>query len=95
MVDVEQGALRALEQDGLALAHGIVQHLAGLGHIRLEDAGVRQVLLADLLDRVGVQAVDLLQDGVLLDKRRLDLQAEDLLVHEVLDADALRATLSW
>ena len=93
MVDVEQRALRALEQDGLALAHGIVQHLAGLGHIRLEDAGVRQVLLADLLDRVGVQTVDLLQDGVLLDKRRLDLQAEDLLVHEVLDADALASHL--
>ena len=54
MVDVKQRALRALEQDGLALAHGVVQHLAGLGHVLLEDAGVRQVLLADLLDRVGV-----------------------------------------
>ena len=93
VVDVEQRALRALEQDGLALAHGVVQHLAGLGHVRLEDAGVRQVLLADLLDRVGVQAVDLLQDGVLLDEGGFDLQAEDLLVHEVLDADALAGHL--
>ena len=89
MVDVEQRALRALEQDGLAGAHGLVQQLGRLGHIRLEDARIGQVLLADFLHRVGVQAVDLLEDGVLLRKHRFQLKAEDLLVQQVLDANAL------
>ena len=89
MVDVEQRALRALEQDGLAGAHGLVQQLGRLGHVRLEDARIGQVLLADFLHRVGVQAVDLLEDGVLLRKHRFQLEAEDLLVQQVLDANAL------
>ena len=89
VVDVEQRALRALEQDGLTGAHGLVQQLGRFGHVRLEDARIGQVLLADLLHRVGVQAVDLLEDGVLLRKHRFQLETEDLLVQQVLDANAL------
>ena len=87
MVDVQQRALRAFEQDVLALAQRVVEQLGGLCHVRLQDASVRQVLFADLFDRVGVQAVNLLQDRILLGQRRLHLQTEDLFVHEILDAD--------
>ena len=94
MVDVEQRALGAFEEDGLPVApapcsaYGPTRTRKGL-----EDARVGQVLVADLLHRVGVQTVDLLQDGVLLGQRRLQLQAEDLLVQQVLHADALAAHL--
>gem|GEM_PF-3653361 len=93
MVDVQERALRALEEYRLAGAQALVQQLGRLGHVGLEDARVGQVLLADLVDRVGVQAVDLLQHGVLLRQRRLQLQAEDLLVQQILDADALAGGL--
>ena len=89
MVDVEQGALGPLEENGLALGQGRVQHMGALAHIGSEDARVGQVLVADFLDGVGVQTVDLLQDGVLLGQHRLELQAKDLLVQQVLHADAL------
>ena len=89
VIDVEQRALRALEQHRLALAQRAVEHVRGLGHIGLQDARVRQVLLADFLNRVGVEAVDFAQDRILLLERSLDLQAEDLLVEQILDTDAL------
>ena len=89
VVDVEQRALRALEQHRLALAQRAVEHVRSFSHVGLQDARVRQVLLADFLDRVGVEAVNLAQDGILLLERGLDLQAEDLLVEQILDTDAL------
>ena len=92
VIDVEQGALRALEQHRLTLAQRAVEHVGGFSHIGLQDARVRQVLLTDFLDRVGVEAVDLAQDGILLLERGLDLQAEDLLVEQILDADALASS---
>ena len=89
VVDVEQRALRALEQHRLALAQRAVEHVRGFGHVGLQDARIGQVLLADFLNRVGVETVDLAQDGILLLERSLDLQAEDLLVEQILDTDAL------
>ena len=93
MVDVEQRALSAFEKNGLPIAQRLVQHMGRLAHIGSQNARVRQVLVADLLHRVGVQTVNLLQDGVLLGQHRLKLQAEDLLVQQVLHADALAAHL--
>ena len=93
MVDVQKRALRALEEDGLARAHGLVQKLRRLGHVGFQDARVGKILFADLVHRVGVQPVDLLQDGVLLRERRFQLQPEDLLVQQILHADALAGHL--
>ena len=63
--------------------------MRGFSHVGLQDARVGQVLLADFLNRVGVETVDLAQDGILLLERSLDLQAKDLLVERILDTDAL------
>ena len=82
--DTKKRALSAFEQDVLALADGTVQKLGGLDDVRLQNTGVGKVLLADLLDRVGVNAIDLLENGVLLRKSSLNLQTEDLLVKKVL-----------
>ena len=38
MVDVEERALRALEEDAFFCRRGVVQHLYGVGHVRLEAA---------------------------------------------------------
>ena len=53
MVDVEQGCLRAFEQDVLALAQRLVQDLRGFRHVGTDDVGICQVVFADLLDRLG------------------------------------------
>ena len=88
MVDVEQGGLGALEQDVLAVGVGAVEQMGGFGHVRADDLGVGKVLLADLVDRVAGHAVDLGEDLVLFSQGRFELLTEDLLVEQVLHADA-------
>ncbi len=85
--------LGAFEEDGLPVGQRLVQHMSRLAHVRGQNARVGQVLVADLLHRVGVQTVDLLQNGVLLGEHRLQFQAEDLLVQQVLHTNALAAHL--
>ena len=58
---VEQRALSAFEKNGLPIAQRLVQHMGRLAHIGSQNARIGQVLVADLLHRVGVQTVDLLQ----------------------------------
>ncbi len=60
MVNIEHSTLRALEQDVLPVGKRLVQKYGGLSHIRFHDARVRQILVADLLDRKRLQAVHLL-----------------------------------
>ena len=88
MVDVEHRGLGALEEDILADLELLVQKEAALHDVGTDALGVGQVGLADLLDGVGGQLVDLLEDGVGVGERALELLAEDLLVQHVLDAQA-------
>ena len=60
----------------------------GLDDGGADALGVRQVGLADLLDRVGRHLVDLLENRVDVGEGRLELLAEDLLVEHVLDTQA-------
>ena len=93
VVDVKHGCLRALEQDVLAFAQRVVQKLRCLGHVRLQDARVRQHLVANLINRVGMQVVNLVQNGIFLSKRGFNLHAEHFFVHQVLHANAFARRL--
>ena len=61
---------------------------AGVGDHRAQPLGVRQQVVDDLVDRDRATVVDLDEQVVLLVEGALDLLAQDVLVEEVLDADA-------
>ena len=88
MVDVEHRGLGALEEDVLAGGKFLVQQLGALDDVGAQALGVGQEVLADLLDGVGGQAIDLLEDGVLIGQRDGELLAEGVLVEHVLHAQA-------
>jgi hypothetical protein len=88
VVDVEQGALAALEQHDLVLVERVVEDQRGVGDVRLDLLRVLEHLLHDRggLDRAAV--VELREELVLAFEGRFDLLGEDRLVVEVLDPDA-------
>ena len=88
VVDVEQRALAALEQDRLAALERLVEQQAGVGDPVGEAAPVLQHRVDDLVDVQRAPVVDLHQDLVLQLERGLDLLVEDLLVEHVRDPDA-------
>lgn len=88
MVDVEQRALTALEEDDLARFDGVVQDQRGVGDVRLDLIRVLEHLLDDLPGLDGAPVEDLGEELVLLLQRSFDLLLQDRLVVEVLDADA-------
>ena len=93
VVDVEQRALRALEQNMLALAQRVVEQLGGFGHMGTNDFGEGQVGLANLVDGERTLAVHLLENGIFHLKGSFDLHAEHMLVEQVLDANAAAGSL--
>ena len=88
VVDVEQGGLAGLEQHGLALVEGLLEHQGGVGDHRTQPLGVPEQLVHHLVDLDGATVVDLGEDLVLVGQRGLDLLAQDLLVEQVLHPDA-------
>lgn len=87
MIDVQKGPLGALEKDALPFTDSIVEHLSRLSHVRLHDARIGQVLIADLIHRIGLKPIYLLEDRVLLSKGVLNLETEYLLIKKVLHAN--------
>ena len=61
---------------------------AGVGDHRPQAVGVGEQVVDDLVDRDRATVVDLHQQVVLLVERALDLLPQDVLVEQVLDADA-------
>src|SRR5713226_2907167 len=47
VINVEHGSLRTLEQDALAVIHGIVQQLCRVADHRPDASGELQILIAD------------------------------------------------
>ena len=88
MVDVEHRRLAALEHDGLAGVERLVEQQPGVGDHGAQALGVAQQVVDDLVDRDRAAVVDLHEQVVLLVERALDLLAQDVLVEQVLDADA-------
>ena len=88
VVDVEHGGLRALEEHDLAGVERLVEHEGGVGDHRAQPLGVGEQVVDDLVDGDRAAVVDLHEQVVLLLEGALDLLAQDVLVEEVLDADA-------
>ncbi len=88
VVDVEQRRLPGLEEDVLAALQGLVEQQAGVADVRRQPVGVLHEVLDDRVDGEPAAVVDLGQQLVLQLECVLDLAVQDLLVEEVLDADA-------
>ena len=56
VVDIEHRCLGTLEEDILASLELLVEEQRGLDDVRADALGVRQIRLADLVDRVGGHA---------------------------------------
>ena len=88
MVDVELGCLGALEEHGLACAKLGVEQLACIDDMLANHVRIAQVLVHDAIDREGGHIVDVLKYVVLDGECRLELLMQDLLIEQVLDANA-------
>ena len=88
MVDVEERALAALEQDDLARVEGVIEHERGVGDVGSQRLGVLQQLLGDGIDLELTAVEDLDEDLVLVGERTLDLLPQDRGIEEVLHSDA-------
>ena len=88
MVDVEERALAALEQDDLARVEGIVEYERSVGDVGSQRLGVLKKLLGDGIDLELTAVEDLDEDLVLVGERTLDLLPQDRGIEEVLHSDA-------
>ena len=85
VVEVEEGGLRALEEDVLAGLQGVVDEPDGVGDVGREPGRqLVEVALGDLVGRQRQPVVDPREDGVLLLQRLVELGPEDLGVEQVL-----------
>ena len=88
MVDVEQRPLGALEDHETAGVERVPDDVGGVRDVRLQAMAERAVLLGHRVQvELGVLRVRA-QDEALRLERRVDLLLQDLLVEEVLHADA-------
>src|ERR1019366_5375744 len=88
MVDVEQGCLAGLEENGVTAVERIVQQQAGVLHHRLKTLGVLEEFSNDCAGVDGRAVVDLHQQLVLGQQGAFDFLPQDLFVEEVLNAHA-------
>ncbi|KMO72613.1 hypothetical protein MOBUDSM44075_03956 [Mycolicibacterium obuense] len=93
MVDVEQRALRSLEQHGLTLLECGVEQEAGVGDAMAEALGLGQQVVDHLAGVERLAVVDLDQHLVLEFQCALDLFGQQVRVEHVGDADALPGDL--
>ena len=87
MVDVEQRALRALEQHGLAVVECDVEQHAGIGDAVLETLRLREQVLQHLLGDQRLAVVDLDQHLVLEFQCGFDLLGKRRLVEHIGDTN--------
>ena len=87
MVDVQQCALRSLEQDVVAVANGFAEHEPGVGDAVPEALRLFQHRVHDPAGIERLAVVDLDQDLVLDVERCLDLLGQDRRIEQVLHAD--------
>ena len=88
VVEVEEGALGALEQDLLAPVVRVLHEPRGVGHVGPQLPAVLAVLVADLLVVERFAAVELGDDAVLVGQHEAQQRLERLGLHEVDDAHA-------
>jgi hypothetical protein len=88
VIEVEHRALSALQHHVAAVRERVMQQLAGVRDVGPKALRVDEVVLDDLLGLHRQLVVDLRQEVVLLPQDHVELLAKDLLVVQVLHADA-------
>ena len=88
VVNVQEGCLAALHQQGLTLVQRLVQQLGGVHNHRLQTLSVRHEVLDDFVDLNVAAVVDLHQQFVLLTQCALNLLTQNRLVQDVLNTHA-------
>src|SRR3990172_4735921 len=92
-VEVQQGALRPLQQDRVAAGHRLLRQGGGVGHVGGQADAVVCVLGVYALQRQRVRPVQLRQDGVLVGHEEGEELPQRFAVQQVGDADAGTADL--
>ncbi|ETZ86467.1 hypothetical protein L829_0004 [Mycobacteroides abscessus MAB_030201_1075] len=87
MIDVQQGALRALQQDRLAALERLIELQAGIGDAVLESLGLFEHPIDNLIRVQRLAVVDLDQHLVLEFQCGMHLLAQRFLVQDVGDPD--------
>ena len=87
MVDIEHGALRALEEHAFAVVERLVQHDGGVDHEVANALGNFEILIEQPFgfERMSVSGA---ADGVFLGEHALKLFAEAICIEQVADANA-------
>ena len=88
VVEVEERPLGALEEHAATVAEGAVDEERRIRDVRAEARGERLHPVGELLHLERLDAVDPLEQDILLRERGLELLAKDLRVEDVLHADA-------
>ena len=88
MVDVEHRGLAAFEEHRLTTLERLVQQQRSVGDHRPQPVDVAEQFVDDLVDADGSAVVDLHEQVVLLVEGALYLLPQDVLVEQVLHADA-------
>src|SRR5690606_31392609 len=87
-IDVEHGRLTSLEHDDLIALERFGDEMTGVGHHRAQTLCVGEQIIDDLVYGDGAAVEDLHEQVVLLIECAFDLLTQDVLVEEVLYADA-------
>ena len=93
VVNVQEGCLAALHQQGLTLVQCLVQQLGGVHNHRLQTLSVRHEVLDNLVHLNVAAVVDLHQHFVLLTQCAFNLLTQNRLVQDVLNTHAEAANL--
>ena len=88
VVEVEHGALRALEEDRAPRVDPLREQQRGVGDVGRQPAREAKVRPEDPLHRESLRVVDLAQDAVLLGDVVLELLPEELGIEEIGHPDA-------
>ena len=84
MIDIKHRCLGTLKKNVLSSFKLLIQKQRRFDDIGTQTIRIRQIRLADLLDRIGGHSVYQLKNGVCVFKCSVKLLAEDLLVKHVL-----------
>src|SRR5215210_3418372 len=93
VVVVEECGLSSFEQYPLSALEGVPQDSPSVRDHRLYELPEGEQPRREVGDVVGLLAVDVLEDGVLLAQGRLELGLQDALVEDILGADAVAGDL--
>ncbi len=88
MIDIKHRCLGALKKNVLSSFKLLIQKQRRFDDIGTQTIRIRQIRLADLLDRIGRHSVYQLKNGVCIFKCGVNLLTEDLLVKDIVAVSA-------